>query len=357
MKRFLQLIGFVSVFFLGLLALNYYIFYVLGTLFILPRNGDFYLLVLMTALFYPIAAVLERSISNRFSGIFYGLAASWVGVAFFLLWGIIIYQLLAVFFKIPSMVAGAIIISVTLVISGYSIFNAFRIKVKESDVIIPGLNEELRAVQLSDVHLGPIRNHSFLEKVISKCNQLNPDVVFITGDLFDGSSRINENIITALNKFESTVFFTPGNHDYFQGINEVLNAISRTKIHLLRNKKVNWGELQIVGVDYSFRSGYLKNTLESLEMDGEKPTVLLYHLPDDFAVAKDAGVDLQLSGHTHDGQFFPFNLLVRLRFPYLGGLYQLGSSSLHVSPGTGTWGPPMRWGSRCEITLLNLKKN
>lgn len=254
------------------------------------------------------------------------------------------------------MVAGAIIVTITILLSGYSIFNAFKINVKESDVIMPGLNKEIRVVQLSDVHLGPIRNSSYLENVVSECNQLNPDVVFITGDLFDGSSRINENIIKALNKFEPPVFFTPGNHDYFQGLNEVFNAISLTKIQLLRNKVVQWAGLQIVGVDYSYGSGHLKKTLESLKIHSDKPTVLLYHLPDDFAVAKDAGVDLQLSGHTHDGQFFPFNFLVRLRFPYLGGFYQLGSSSLHVSPGTGTWGPPMRWGSRCEITLLNLKK-
>lgn len=89
MKRFLQLIGFVLVFFLGLLALNYYIFHVLSKLFVLPKNGDFYLLVVSMAIFYPVAAILERSLSNRFSGFFYTLASSWVGVAFFLLWGII----------------------------------------------------------------------------------------------------------------------------------------------------------------------------------------------------------------------------------------------------------------------------
>jgi predicted MPP superfamily phosphohydrolase len=355
MKRILQVVGFVSVFFLGLLILNYYIFYTLGNLFVFPRNGDFYLLVMLSALFYPIASVLERALSDRFSGIFYALAASWVGVSFFLLWGIIIYQVLDLFYEIPPMGAGAVIVTLTALVSGYSIYNAFRLKIKESDIFIPGLNSEIRVVQLSDVHLGPIRNHSFLEKVVAKCNKLKPDVVFITGDLFDGSSQIDDKIIKALNKFKSPVFFTPGNHDYFQGLIEVCNAISLTQIQLLRNKVVHFGELQVVGVDYSFRSGHLKKTLESLEIDKNRPMVLLYHLPDDFDLAKEAGVDLQLSGHTHSGQFFPFNLLVMLRLPYLGGFYHNGSSCLHVSPGTGTWGPPMRWGSRCEISFLLLK--
>jgi hypothetical protein len=309
----------------------------------------------LSALFYPVAAVLERSLSDRLSGIFYTLAASWVGVSFFLLWGIIIYQILSLFYELPPMIAGAVIITLTALISAYSIYNAFRLKISEFSLPISGLTREIQAVQLSDVHLGPIRNHSFLENVVAKCNRLNPDVIFITGDLFDGSSQIDEKIIKALNLFKSPVFFTPGNHDYFQGLSEVCNAISLTQIHLLRNRVVQFGELQLVGVDYSYQNGYLKNTLDTLEIDNNKPTILLYHLPDDFEVARQAGVDLQLSGHTHHGQFFPFNFLVKLRFTYLGGFYNNGTSCLYVSPGTGTWGPPMRWGSRCEITYLHLK--
>ncbi len=355
MKRILQVAGFVSVFFLGLLFLNYYIFYTLSNLFVLPLNGYFYLLIVLSALFYPVAAVLERSLSDHFSGIFYALAASWVGVSFYLLWGIIIYQILGLFYELPAMIAGALIVSLTALVSGYSIYNAFQLKIKESNLVLKGLSHEIRAVQLSDVHLGPIRNHSFLRKVVEKSNGLNPDVVFITGDLFDGSSQIDEKIIKELNRFQSPVFFTPGNHDYFQGLSEVCYAMSLTEIQLLRNRVIQFGELQVVGVDYSYRSGYLKNTLDSLEIDKNKPTILLYHLPDDFDVARDAGIDLQLSGHTHHGQFFPFNFLVKLRFPYLGGFYYNGPSCLYVSPGTGTWGPPMRWGSRCEITLLHLR--
>jgi len=355
MKRILQVAGFVSVFFLGLLILNYYILHTLSNLFVLPVNGYFYLLVVLSALFYPVAAVLERILSDRLSGIFYTLAASWVGVSFFLLWGIIIYQILGQFYELPTVLAGVVIVSSTALVSGFSIYNAFWLKIKEFSLPLPGLAREMRVVQLSDVHLGPIRNHSFLGDVVAKCNRLNPDVVFITGDLFDGSSQIDERIIKALNQFKSPVFFTPGNHDYFQGLSEVCNAISLTPIQLLRNKVVQFGELQVVGVDYSYQSGYLKNTLDELEIDKNRPTILLYHLPDDFDVAREAGVDLQLSGHTHQGQFFPFNFLVKLRFPYLGGFYNSGSSFLHVSPGTGTWGPPMRWGSRCEVTLLLLK--
>ncbi|MDI9436655.1 MAG: metallophosphoesterase [Euryarchaeota archaeon] len=355
MKRILQVAGFVAIFFLGNLVVNFYLFQNLSKLFDLPINGNFYLLIVLSALFYPVASVLERILSDWVSGIFYALAASWVGVSFFLLWGVIIHQILGQFFHVPPMMAGGLIISVTLLVSGYSIYNALQLKIKKLCLTIPGLTREIKAVQLSDVHLGPIRNHSFLRNVVEQSNRLNPDVVFITGDLFDGSSQIDEKIIKELNRFRSPVFFTPGNHDYFQGLNEVCNAISHTRIRLLRNQVYQFGELQVVGVDYSYQKGYLKKTLDFLKIDKNKPTILLYHLPDGFDEARKAGVDLQLSGHTHNGQFFPFNFLVKLRFPYLGGLYKNSGSCLHVSPGTGTWGPPMRWGSRCEVTSLLLK--
>jgi uncharacterized protein len=109
-------------------------------------------------------------------------------------------------------------------------------------------------------------------------------------------------------------------------------------------------------VEYSFEKDHLKNSLSKLEIDDEKPSILLYHLPTGLKVVNSAGIDLQLSGHTHNGQMMPFNFLVKLMFPYMTGLYEYKGSKLYVSQGTGTWGPPMRLGSNCEITLLKLKK-
>jgi uncharacterized protein len=354
MKRIMQLVIFVSVFFLGFLALNYIVFLALGNLFAFPRNGNFFLIVVLAALFYPVAALLERTISNGFSRIFYFLAASWVGIAFFLLWGLIIYYTLTLFFKLPSYAAGIIIISVTIILSGYSILKAMHLEVKEIEVPIKGLKEKIHIVQITDIHIGPVREHKFLQKVVNTCNKQNPDLVFITGDLFDGSSQIHDEIIDTLNKFSSPVYMVTGNHDYFQGMDEVSQALKRTQINVLRNQKVQFNDLQVIGVGYSFQSGYLERSLQNIDFIRDKPSVLLYHLPRELEAAHDVGVDLQLSGHTHNGQFFPFKYVVKLQFPYVGGLYQYKGTTLYVSQGTGTWGPPMRLRSRCEVTNLHL---
>ena len=358
MKRILQLIIFVSVFFLGFLALNYVVFLALGNLFLFSHNGNFYLIVFLAALFYPAAALLEHTLSNAFSRIFYFLAASWVGVAFFLLWGLIIYYILTLLVKLPSYAAGIIIISVTILVSGYSILKATHLELKDIEIPIEGLKEKIHIVQITDIHIGPVRELKFVQKMIDICNQQNPDLIFITGDLFDGSSQIHDEIIKTLNKFNTPVFMITGNHDYFQGIDEVYQALERTKIRILNNQKINFNDLQVIGVGYSFQSRYLETSLSKIDFERDKPTVLLYHLPRELEAAHKAGVDLQLSGHTHNGQIFPFKYLVKLQFPYIGGLYQYKNTTLYVSQGTGTWGPPMRLGSRCEVTniYLNPKK-
>ncbi|MBX4212191.1 metallophosphoesterase, partial [Candidatus Pacearchaeota archaeon] len=113
-------------------------------------------------------------------------------------------------------------------------------------------------------------------------------------------------------------------------------------------------DIQIVGVDYSDSKGYLGEILPKISIDKNKPSILLYHPPASLDYIEKKGIGLQLSGHTHNGQIFPFNLFVKLIFPYVMGLYKGKEASIYVSPGTGTWGPPMRLGSRSEITLIHL---
>jgi predicted MPP superfamily phosphohydrolase len=115
--------------------------------------------------------------------------------------------------------------------------------------------------------------------------------------------------------------------------------------------------IQIIGVDYSYEKNHLEKVLLQMEIDKSKPSILMYHVPTEIEAANNAGINLQISGHTHKGQLFPFNFLGRIVFPYFNGLYEYNGTSLYVSQGTGTWGPPMRFGSRNEITLIELKKS
>ncbi len=265
-----------------------------------------------------------------------------------------VYLIAGFFIQIPAQTAGILIVTTALLISVYATFNTTKLKIEQINIPLNGLKKDIRAVQISDVHLGPIRKFGFIRKMVNKILDLNPEIVFITGDLFDGSSKLQDDILKDFNKIKVPIIFIMGNHDFYQGLNEVSNFMSTTPINILNNQALDFKGLQVIGVPFSWDGEYLEKTLKNIDYDQNKPTLLLYHLPSEFKAAKDAGIDLQLSGHTHAGQFFPFNHIVKRMFPYIRGLYENQGSFLYVSQGTGTLLPPMRLGSRCEITLINL---
>jgi len=175
-------------------------------------------------------------------------------------------------------------------------------------------------------------------------------------DMVDGSAQLHKHTFCALNKIKAPFLFVTGNHETYEGLEEVFRVLNPTNIKMLSNEMFEFNGIQIIGVNYSFDQDHLKNMLHSLKIEKSKPSILMYHLPQGLDVANEAGVDLQLSGHTHNGQIFPFSLLVKLLFPYNNGLYEYNGTCLYVSQGTGTWGPPMRLGSKNEITLIKLTK-
>ncbi|MCC7552011.1 MAG: metallophosphoesterase [Methanobacterium sp.] len=355
MRRILQYLMFISFFFVGFLVLNYYVFFGMSFLLGLPMDNGFYIIMLIAAMSYPVATMIERMVSNTFTRVFYTAASAWMGISFYLLFFLIIYAVLSLFFKVPRESSGILIAILTTVISAYAIYNSYLLKNSEIELSLNGLKEDLRAVHLSDIHIGSIRNSGYLERIVHETNKLNPDVVFITGDMVDGSARLHKHTFKAINSLKAPTFFVTGNHETYEGLDEVFRVLESTKLKILQNELVEFRGMQVIGVGYSFERNHLKNTLSQLEIKDEKPSILLYHLPRELKEASEAGINLQLSGHTHNGQMIPFNFLVKLIFPYISGLYEYQETRLYVSQGTGTWGPPMRLGSRCEMTLIKLK--
>lgn len=328
----------------------------MGSLLEIPKTEIFFLIVLLIALSYPIAALLERITSNIFSRILYTISSAWMGTVFFILFLLIIYAILSLAFNVPKMMAGIIIITLALILTAYSIFNGFLLNISEIEIPLDGIKDDVRVVQLSDIHIGSIRNSGFLERVVKKTNSLNPDIVLITGDMVDGSAKLHKHTFCALNRINAPFLFVTGNHEIYEGLEEVFRVLDPTNLEMLSNEKFEFKGIQIIGVNYSFDQDHLKNMLHRLKIEKNKPSILMYHLPQGLDIANEAGVDLQLSGHTHNGQIFPFSLLVKLVFPYNNGLYEYNGTYLYVSQGTGTWGPPMRLGSKNEITLIKLTK-
>ncbi|UTB33633.1 MAG: metallophosphoesterase [Methanobacterium sp. ERen5] len=337
------------------MAVNYTIFYGTYTLFGVEPGLGFYTLLVIAAVSYPLAAMIERVVSNNYTRVFYTVASSWMGISFYVLTVMAVYWLLSIFIKIPGEVAGTIIIVLSALLSGYSLINSGHIDIKHVNIPLNGLERKVRAVQLSDIHIGSIRNSEYLEEVVEKTNKIDPELVLITGDMVDGSARLHTHTFNAINQLKAPVFFIMGNHETYEGLDEVLRVLRGVKMKILRDQMVEFNGIQIIGVEYSFERNHMKNVLSKVDIDQSKPSIVLYHTPTELEATADAGVGLQLSGHTHAGQMLPFNYLVRLMFRYMNGMYKYKDTYLYVSPGTGTWGPPMRLGSRCEITVLDLE--
>lgn len=355
MKRLIQMTLFMSVFFFGFLILNYYIFSRMGMLLDLSKT-TVYSLIFVFAISYPAATVLERTVSHIITRIFYTIASAWMGISFFVISLLLGYEILKYIFNIPPFTAGIGIIVIASIISAYSIINSMFLETKELEINISTLKRDMTLVQLSDIHLGSIRNSGFMKKIVEKTNALNPDVVLITGDTADGSAKLHPYMFNTIDNLKAPVFLGMGNHDFYEGLDNVLEVLKTTNINVLRDEIAEFEGLQIIGVDYSLERNYLKRILPQIEIDNSKPSILMYHVPTEVETANEHGIDLQLSGHTHKGQLFPFNFLGRLVFSYFNGLYNYNGTQLYVSQGTGTWGPPMRLGSKNEVTLIKLKR-
>ncbi|MBX3203698.1 MAG: metallophosphoesterase [Labilithrix sp.] len=221
-----------------------------------------------------------------------------------------------------------------------------------------------RIVQLTDVHVGPTIGKGFIEDVVARVNALEPDVVAITGDLVDGSVAELAEHVAPLAKLRAKhgVFFVTGNHEYYSGVDEWIAHLGKLGVNVLRNERVRIGGAEgfdLAGIDDHSSSGYggghgsdLAKALEG--RDEARACVLLAHQPRGIELAERLGVDLQLSGHTHGGQMFPWNFAVRLQQPFVAGLHRLARAQIYVSCGTGYWGPPMRVGAPAEITEIEL---
>ena len=230
----------------------------------------------------------------------------------------------------------------------------------------PRALDGFRIAQISDLHLGPLLERRFASAVAARVNELDADLVAVTGDLVDGSvARVGAEVepLAAL-RARHGVFFVTGNHDYYSGADGWVARVIELGWRALRNERVALGGagagFDLAGVDDRHGSLVEPGRGEDLaralaDRDPARPVVLLAHDPTTFKAASRHGVDLQLSGHTHGGQIWPFRWFVRAVVPWVEGLHRVGGSALYVSRGTGFWGPPMRLGAPAEITEITLR--
>lgn len=250
------------------------------------------------------------------------------------------------------------------------------VEVKEVPVRLERLPSQLSGytiVQLTDVHVGPLIGKGFIDQIVEKANAERPDAIVITGDLVDGSVAELERHVAPLSRLQARdgVYFVTGNHEYYSGVAPWIAHLERLGIRVLQNERVSLGDAKGRGASFDLAgihdesaarfggaagAGLAPDLERALEgRDPERELVLLAHQPKSILRAAQAGVGLQLSGHTHGGQIWPFNYLVPLQQPYVKGLHlDPSGAQVYVSCGTGFWGPPMRLGAPAEVTKVVL---
>jgi uncharacterized protein len=304
--------------------------------------------------------------TSRTGSLVYMVSATTMGVLLYLLVSVLAIDFINLFIKFPSVFMGLSALAITFLFSIFGMLNSWNLQVTRLEVGIKGLTKEIRAMHLSDIHLGHFRGKNFLQKIVDRTNRQNVDVVFITGDLFDGRIRLTKENLAPLTQLKAPVFFIEGNHDRYTGVKTIKNLLRQINVNVLENEIAFLGELQIIGLNHmqadgatynmhaAGNSSTIKETLEKLPVRQSLPTVMLHHSPDGIQYAREQGIDLYLAGHTHAGQLFPVKYIADLIFQYNKGLHNFQGTKIFVSQGAGTFGPPMRVGTKSEITVIKL---
>lgn len=280
-----------------------------------------------------------------------------------------VWRLAAMPSEAAFVVSAWIVLAGTVLLSGYALWQARRVpRIVEVSVPLAGLPAALDGfsiVQLSDLHVGPTIKRRHLQRIVDRVNSLAPDLIAITGDLTDGRVEELEGDIAPLGELHArhgTVCVT-GNHEYYSEAEAWVDAFRRQGLRVLINESErvehDGATLAVAGITDASAGHYVTthrsdSAAAALGIPQGMTRVLLAHQPNSAPQAAEAGFDLQLSGHTHGGQMFPWNFLARRANRFLAGLGKEGQMWVYTSRGTGYWGPPMRFGAPAEITRVRL---
>jgi predicted MPP superfamily phosphohydrolase len=304
--------------------------------------------------------------------VWYVLSAVWLGFASFFMWAAIDTWLVYGGIRLAGargnlQAIAQVFLAAAIVIAIYGLLNAAWPRVTRVSIALPNLPQQWHgrtAALVSDLHLGHVRNYRFVRRVVRKLASIKPDIVFIAGDLYDGTAanfaRLAEpwkDLATHTSNaaVPCGVYYIAGNHEEFYSHAEYLPPLLPTGIRVLNNEKVEVDGLQLVGIHYrdAHDPEQYRTLLRSLRIDRSRASILLLHAPVQLPVSEEEGISLQFSGHTHGGQFMPWTWVAqRVWRRFNHGLQSPGKMQVYVTYGAGTWGPPFRVGTRSEIVLI-----
>jgi predicted MPP superfamily phosphohydrolase len=314
------------------------------------------------------ASLLAHLYSHLLVRLFYKASAAWLGfLSFFFLaaccsWILYpIIRLVGLDWDQPSIASA--LFGAAILVSMYGLLNSARVRVKKITVQLPNLPAAWRgrvAALVTDMHLGHVRGYRFAKRIVTLLSRFEPDIVLIGGDLYDGTSADVRKLAEPWRQLSAPLgtYFIAGNHEEFAGHRKYLEAVEESGIRVLNNEKVIVDGLQIIGVHHrdSVNPQHFRTILRKADLDTDRASILLTHAPNQLPIAAEEKIVLQLCGHTHGGQFFPFTWIASRTYgPFVYGLKRLGNLLVYTSCGAGTWGPPMRVGTNPEIVVISFE--
>jgi predicted MPP superfamily phosphohydrolase len=375
---------FFTIFFTIYTALNYYIF-IRGwqAIHTLPVLKPFYVVFfIIIAYGYIIAKVLYKYLHPLAYDIILGAGAIWFAfLVYFILFllGLDLIRLFESFFHFlpkniydnyeqTKKIMAIVIIAVVSIIVFLGNLNKRDITIKTLELTLPkgsGKLNELNVVMASDLHLSPIDGERLLAKIIDKMNSLNPDIILLAGDIVDDKAEILEQrkIGESFKKLNPKygIYTINGNHEFINGVDASVNYAEHLGMKVLRDEyELIDSSFYVIGrEDVSMNSftGRKRKTLEDIisSINSDHPKILLDHTPVKLEQAERNGIDLQFSGHTHHGQIWPGNIITNLIYEVSWGYKKKGNTQYYVTSGAGTWGPPVRTGSKSEVVNIKIK--
>lgn len=300
--------------------------------------------------------LLSRKANNALTRVTYRIFMTWTGFFLYLFMASVLALLIPVRAVGIALFVGALLTAIGGLIQAATIrITAYDIKLRN----LPDAWKGRTVAFISDIHLGQVYGAAFSRRIAARVMALEPDIILIGGDLYDGVAVDEKSVIAPLANFAAPLgtYFITGNHDQYGNESAYISAIKGVGITVLDDQAADIEGLQIVGVDYhdTVHADEYAAVLKSVGFDRNRPSILLKHVPSDLQVAANAGVALQLSGHTHRAQLFPMSFLTRRiyhGFDY--GHKSFEEMQVVTSSGIGNWGPPMRVGSRSEIVKITL---
>jgi len=333
-----------------------------------PGNSGLAVAMAFLSVSFLSASLLAYRYKHLLVRAFYTVSAAWLGtVLYFLLAAIISWPLYGIArlsnLRLQRWPIAVITFGLALVVSLYGIINAARPRLKHITVRLPNLPESWRtrtAALVTDTHLGPVRSYGSLRRIVSAIAGQRPDLVLIGGDFYDGTAADYDGLARPWTGLSVPfgIHFIAGNHEEFSDSRKYFDALEKSGVNVLGHDKLTLDGLQFVGVHYHNAShpDRLRSNLQRAAIDRTQPSILLTHAPDHPQVAAEEGISLQLSGHTHRGQFFPFTRIVdRVYRQFAYGLQRCGDLFVYTSCGAGTWGPPLRVGTTPEIVMIHFE--